>query len=67
MILLNGTETAVSTGATIQDIVTREPFSRKKVSLIVFVDGHLIRRENWASCVPAEGADVRIRPLLRGG
>ena len=64
-IILNGSETAVTAGSTLADIVTQLALPERGVALAL--DGDVVPRQAWAATPVRVGARVEVVTAMQGG
>ena len=67
MIRLNGEESELRPGETVAGVLRRLEVPPDARGIAVAVDGEVVPRSGWESCVLSDRADVEVLTAMQGG
>jgi sulfur carrier protein len=67
MILLNGQRSDLRAGETVADVLARLGLALDARGVAVAVDGEVVARSTWKSCVLSADARVEVLTAMQGG
>jgi sulfur carrier protein len=67
VILLNGQESEVQPGETVATVLRRLEISSEARGIAVAVDGEVVPRSGWETCVLSDEARIEVLTAIQGG